>query len=195
MPRELDLERRRAEIADASIRLLARHGSKGLTVKALANELGGSTTLITHIYPRKADLYEGILESFERSLDADIAAHDASADALENLRAFLDWCMPTTPAEIEEERLRLALLDHAGTDRRMRSFLDRLDGRMRNLFRRHLEPLVEPGRLDTLVLVFRAATNGGTLAVFEHPVTWSHERRSAVIDHLIATLIDRRVDP
>lgn len=106
-------------------------------------------------------------------------------DAFANLHAFLQWCMPLTSEEIETERLRLALLDQSLSDARVRAFLDRLDERMLNLFRRYLEPLVQGDDIDRFALLFRAATNGGALSAIEHPAQWTAGRRDRVIDFLL----------
>ena len=189
MPRALDVEDRRAAIVLAAVRLLASHGSRGLTMKALAEALGGSTTLITHIYPRKSDIYEGILLSLEEEAAQTLSELEPGTDARTGLRAFLRWCMPMDRDAAEEERLRLALLDQADRDPRIKEFLDRMEARMLSLFRRQLAPLVAPDELDNMAGLFRAMTNGGVLGAIEHPEEWTQRRQLAVIDKMLDAFI------
>ncbi|WPO88856.1 TetR family transcriptional regulator C-terminal domain-containing protein (plasmid) [Herbiconiux sp. KACC 21604] len=193
LPRPLDLPARREAIAQAAFRLLAREGSRGLTVKALAAELGGSTTLITHIYPRKSDIYDGMLASLEEDLATTLSRVPSSDDPVAGLRAFLMWCIPLNADEIEEERLRLVLLDQAEHDPRIRTFLIGVEQKMRTLFRQQLAPLVPADQIEPLTLLLRALTNGATLGSIEHPEKWDAHRVGQVIDHLVDTVVRPRV--
>ena len=56
MPRRVDRESREREIQAATLRVIARYGVSGVTVRRVASELGSSTSVITHFTRDKDDL-------------------------------------------------------------------------------------------------------------------------------------------
>lgn len=189
MPRSLDVQSRKQEIAEATMSILAQGGSRALTVKAIAARLGGSTTLVTHIYPRKSDLYEGILAWLESDLENSLNESMDDVDDRENLRALIEWCLPLDARSLEMERTRLGLLTRADDDVRIRDFLESLEKRMRTLIRDRLAPLVPGDRLEILTDYVRSITNGAVLSAAEHPEKWTRSRQLAATTMLM-TVID-----
>ena len=59
----------RREVARAAIQLLARRGPRGLTLRALAEEMGGSITLVTHFFPNRRALLDAVLDYLPSPLD------------------------------------------------------------------------------------------------------------------------------
>lgn len=194
MPRSLDVQSRKQDIAEATMSLLAQGGSRALTVKALAAELGGSTTLVTHIYPRKADLYEGVLEWLESDLETSLRAAADTTDDRANLRALIEWCLPLDARSLETERMRLGLLPRADDDDSIREFLDKLEMRMRALIRERLAPVVPDEKLDILTAYVRSITNGAVLSAAEHPEKWTRSRQLTATTMLM-TVIDAASPP
>ncbi|WP_245571059.1 TetR/AcrR family transcriptional regulator [Catelliglobosispora koreensis] len=63
MPRSKgDHEARRRDVSGAVWRVLAEHGFTGLTLRAVATEMGATTGLVTHYFPSKRDLVEYALQ-------------------------------------------------------------------------------------------------------------------------------------
>ncbi len=56
MPRQVDHNLRRSEVAELAARLIATHGPEGLSLRAIAAAAGVSTTAVTHYFSRKQDL-------------------------------------------------------------------------------------------------------------------------------------------
>lgn len=67
MPRHVDTAQRDVEIGAATLRVIARHGVDGVTIRRVAAELGTSTTSITHYVPTREALLE---QSIGRAMDA-----------------------------------------------------------------------------------------------------------------------------
>lgn len=66
MPRTKgDDEARRRDVSEAVWRVLAAHGFGGLTMRAVAAELGATTGLLTHYFPAKRDLVAHALDLLE----------------------------------------------------------------------------------------------------------------------------------
>ena len=53
MPRFVDHDVRKRDIVRATLEVLAESGTGGLSFRAVAARLGGSTTLVTHYFPNQ----------------------------------------------------------------------------------------------------------------------------------------------
>ena len=105
MPKQVDHDERRAEIGRAVLAILARSGPRGLTVRAVARELGGSPSLVTHYYRNKRDLYEGMAAYLHGDWVKESEAIAAMEPGPERLSAFVLWMLPIgEEARIEEWR-------------------------------------------------------------------------------------------
>lgn len=62
MPKEVDHDARRSEIAHAAFRLIARDGFSNVTLRSIASELGSTTGLISHYYESKEALLAAALD-------------------------------------------------------------------------------------------------------------------------------------
>src|SRR3954464_14500290 len=112
MPKIVDIAQRRAELTEATARLIARSGIEAATMREIAAEAGWTTGALTHYFADKREL---LLATFEASLAARRSRraelNDASAGA--RLRASLEGALP-----IDEDRRRhwlvtLAACSHA----------------------------------------------------------------------------------
>jgi AcrR family transcriptional regulator len=56
MPIQVDVDQRRADVAEATFRVAARDGLRAVTLRSVAAALGASTTVITNYLPSRADL-------------------------------------------------------------------------------------------------------------------------------------------
>ncbi|HJG47134.1 TetR family transcriptional regulator, partial [Corynebacterium variabile] len=62
MPREVDTSARLQRIADATLAVAREQGTRAVTLRAVAKELGGSTTLVTNYLKTRADLILNALD-------------------------------------------------------------------------------------------------------------------------------------
>lgn len=185
MPRSVDHDGRRTEIARAANRLIAKSGSRGLTLRALADELGGSITMITHFLPNR----RAILDAATKQLIEDSSAALADLDALdlsptERLRRFLAWLLPTTEHALALERSRV-LMTAEPDSQFVREFYDTWEATIRPLIERYIAPLVPPAELWFYTDLLRVIQNGVVLSAVEHPDYWTSEKQYAFIDALI----------
>src|SRR6188472_4105948 len=87
MPRIVDVDVRRAELTDATARVIARSGIEAATMREIAAEAGWTTGALTHYFADKREL---LLATFQSSVAAGRAArrlHDRSAESLVERRA------------------------------------------------------------------------------------------------------------
>ncbi|WP_426321822.1 TetR/AcrR family transcriptional regulator [Microbacterium sp. E-13] len=192
MPKIVDHKVRKHEISVAAMRVLARSGPDGLTLRALARELNGSITLVTHFYADRQTLLEGIIDELSTNYDEDLASIPAGSDKIEDLRAYLLWMVPQTPEEIDVERCRVALV-HSADNPAIARFFSSMEAKARAAFEERLEGLVAPPEVPAAVDFLRALVNGAVLSAVEHPEIWTPQRHRRVVDYGMSALGLERV--
>src|SRR6266508_3158582 len=103
MPARTDHDARRRDVSEAVWRVLAEHGFGGLTLRAVAVEMGASTGLLTHYFPSKEALVRHALEVAEERT-ATRPRRDA-APGLPALRAAVLDVLPLTTASATMNRV------------------------------------------------------------------------------------------
>jgi len=99
MPKQVDHDRRRADIAALVVEVIQREGAESATVRRVSHEGGFSVGVITHYFRDKDELIASAFdwlagESFT-SLDATLAN---AAPGMARLRAALEFMVPLTGA-------------------------------------------------------------------------------------------------
>src|SRR5919107_3298082 len=116
MPKVVDHEQRREELATAVWRLAAREGLEALTVRAVAEEAGCSTGALVHYFSDKEDLLLFAFRTVADRVGRRVAKVETrTSDPLELARAMLAEGLPTDRARQEEVRLWFAFLGLALT--------------------------------------------------------------------------------
>jgi AcrR family transcriptional regulator len=112
MPARGDHDARRADVSEAVWRVLAARGFGGLTLRAVAAEMGASTGLLTHYFPSKRalvrhalDVAEERTETRDRRIPAD--------QGLPALRAALLDVLPLSEASTAMNRVWVSFWDAA----------------------------------------------------------------------------------
>ena len=191
MPRSVDHDERRRDIARAAIRLLAKSGPRGLTLRALADELGGSITLVTHFFPNRRALLDAVTSQVIEDNAADLASFESAQLApTEMLRAFLVWLLPTTAETLQLERSRVLLSAESDAHFNVQEFFDTWEQTIRGLIERYIAPVVPERDRQFYVDLLRVVENGVVLSSVEHPKYWTPEKQIEFIDALMP-LIER----
>lgn len=99
MPKRVDHQQRRREIAEALFRIAADRGLQGVTLRAVAAEAGISMNLVQYYFPAKEDMlrfgWQRIVElSAERAAGGIIRALE-SGDERAVVRAYLTGVLPS----------------------------------------------------------------------------------------------------
>jgi AcrR family transcriptional regulator len=176
MPAKTDHDARRRDVSEAVWRVLAAQGFGGLTLRAVAAEMGASTGLLTHYFPSKHALVMHALEVAEERTRA--RAKRPRGDGVAALRAALADVLPVTPELTEINRVWVSSWDAALADPDLRE----LEKNRYRRWRARLKPLV-------LAAQERAELIGGDpddlvagLAAFTHGL-------------VVQALFDRRLFP
>lgn len=186
MPIEVNNADRRRQIGEAGVRIVRKDGVAGLTVRAVAEELGGSTSLVTNYVRNRAELLDLTLESLARQWDTQVSGVAGSPkERLHQVAVWaLDWTSDSSPlvakilirilGEKTIEVQRLATLHRE---------LDRLHGRITEALLADDAPDPEIAA-DLLYL----ASRGAMITCVENPGDWPIDRLTRVASHLTRLL-------
>ncbi|WP_228044114.1 TetR/AcrR family transcriptional regulator [Streptomyces ferrugineus] len=188
MPRYVDPEERVRDIVGASLQALSEGGLAELTLRKIAQRMGGSITLITHYFANREVLLNAVLEYVLADVDAILEELEQIADPRERLRVALGWFLPDTEEALRQERARVALLTHQGAEPVIRRHLQRMEPAMRAVLVRAVEDLVPADELDGTVDMVRVWVSGIALSVVEHPEIWTPERQHAALKRFLTVL-------
>jgi AcrR family transcriptional regulator len=198
VPKVVDHEQRREELAAAVWRIASRQGLDAVTIRGVAAEAGWSTGALHHYFSDKEDLllfaFRTIADRVGRRVEA---ARESAREPVELVRELLAIGLPLDPERCDETRVWFAFLGLALT----RPALARAQGaayaQWRRLVASALEEAREAGELDATIDPSREAASLVALvdglavqAMFE-PSGPSAERQLEVLDARLAEL--RRV--
>ncbi|MES4904418.1 MULTISPECIES: TetR/AcrR family transcriptional regulator [unclassified Streptomyces] len=115
MPRTKgDHEARRRDVSEAVWKVMAIRGFAGLTLRAVAAELGATTGLLTHYFPTKHALVEYALDLLEQRTAS--RPRRRAGKGLAALRDALLDILPLTPAATDSNRIWVSSWDTALSD-------------------------------------------------------------------------------
>ena len=188
MPPQIDREAREREICLAAIRLLGHSGPGALTLRRLAQELGGSITLVTHVYPDRRALMEGLTKTWTKLSRQEIAQFEVGLDEAARLRHLLVWMVPLDDDTRSAEIGRVMLVAYRDSDLNVNVFYAAMDKEMRGLLRSHLRPFVDEDQLEIAVEIWRVFINGIVLSVAERPEKWPRKRVLTLLDNMMVRM-------
>ncbi|WP_433563076.1 TetR/AcrR family transcriptional regulator [Nocardia sp. CA-151230] len=185
MPIEVDSADRRRRIGDAGLRVVRDRGIAALTVRAVAAELGGSTSLVTNYVRDRTELLGLTMDSVLRQWDTEAESLTGADGGLAELAAWaVDWYSGDGPTVVAV-LLKVLAADRPDPDRleTVRRELDILHGQLRHAAR---ADNAEDSDLaaDLLYLI----TRGAMVTSVEDPDRWPLERLTRAATHLVDRL-------
>lgn len=161
MPKVVDHAARRAEITDAVIRVVARDGCAGLSVRTVADEAGWSPGAIRHYFTSQQALIGFAMETLSERVRRRVERRGSEATDLGGVARLLEEILPLDAPRRAESEVWLALAVSARTDPRLgavwREVHSELHGLMRScvlvlaqLSGRDLDVATEADRLHAL---------------------------------------------
>jgi AcrR family transcriptional regulator len=191
VPAKTDHDARRRDVSAAVWRVLAAEGFGGLTLRAVAAELGATTGLVTHYFPSKQALIVHALEVAEAHTRALVPSLEG-IHGLEALRQALAAVLPLTPEGTAINRVWVSSWDAALADPELYA----LERARYKRWRARLKPLVveaqndgdlPPGDPADLVAALAAFTHGLVVQALFDPRTFPRKRLLALLaSHLDA---------
>ncbi|MFC4947651.1 TetR/AcrR family transcriptional regulator [Pseudonocardia sp. GCM10023141] len=135
MARTRDLDEQQSRLSAATWAVLAEHGVRGLTLRAVAERAGCTTGLVLHAFPGKQALLAHARQLLHDRTRARADAVEASgAPPLQVLREVLAHAASLTPQARDEARIWVSFLAEGLSDAALgrqhvghnRAFLDRI---------------------------------------------------------------------
>ncbi|SEK48805.1 TetR/AcrR family transcriptional regulator [Streptacidiphilus jiangxiensis] len=177
MPIEVDQEQRLAQIAEATSQVARERGVRAVTIRAVAQQLGGSTAMITNYLPSRAALMANALRHAEREWSVETEELLSGLTGLDRLLALSQWMCTTERDDDVMRRLVTEIVSE--------SEASDAGVLVRKLAREHRDTLGEltaqagmadpEAAADVLHLIFR----GYWLSTLEDPESWPAERGAA----------------
>ena len=187
VPIEIEVEERLAAIAEATLRVAEARGADGVTIRAVANELGGSTTLVTNYVPSRAALIRNAIEHTMRRWQTEEDTALEGVPPQDRLEAIALWSCSTTDDDAPARQLFLEMITSSGSPAELTDAIRRDAGEHRDHLRAAAAAASVPDpdlAADLLHLVLR----GYYFASAEEPGEWTSERVSPIVERLVALL-------
>lgn len=199
MPRTKgDHEARRRDVSEAVWRVLAAHGFSGLTLRAVAAELGATTGLLTHYFPAKRDLVAHALDL----LDARTAARPrrSPGQGLDALRSALLDILPLTADATASNRIWVSSWDTALADPDLTEDYAGKYGRSRARLSERVAAAQElgelpPGDPDGIAAGAQSFVLGLVVQALFTPAEFTPERQVELLDAYLTALATPRETP
>jgi AcrR family transcriptional regulator len=187
MPRAVDHDRQKADIARAAIRVMARDGLERATMRKIAAELGSTTGLLTHYFADRDALVAYALDVQDAGLFAYL---EAAGEGVENGREALRRLILRlgTPANTADDSVffqRLAAIPH---DPALRDRSHRMYDRFEAMMLERIEAARNDGSLSPATSLRDAAdslmvtADGIYSTAIARPDRYPAERCLALID-------------
>lgn len=146
MPRTKgDHEARRRDVSEAVWQVMATRGFAGLTLRAVAAELGATTGLLTHYFPTKDALVEYALDLLEQRTIS--RPRRQTGQGLAALRGALLDILPLTPEATDSNRVWVSSWDAALSDTGLSADYARKYGHSRDRLSERVAAAQELGEL------------------------------------------------
>ncbi|MEV5006251.1 TetR/AcrR family transcriptional regulator [Streptomyces sp. NPDC056159] len=192
MPRTKgDHEARRRDVSEAVWRVLAAHGFRGLTMRAVAAELDATTGLLTHYFPTKRDLVAYALDLLE--VRSDSRLRRTAGEGMSAVRAALLDILPLTGEATVGNRIWVSSWDAALADPELSVDYARKYARSRDKLRDLVAAAQHLGELPTgdparIAAGAQSYVLGLVVQALFDPEAFPPHRQIELLDDYLATL-------
>lgn len=186
-----DHEARRREASEAVWRVLDAHGFGGLTLRAVAAELGATTGLLTHYFPTKRDLVAHALDLLDRRTAA--RTREVAEDESAALRVALLGVLPLTAEAATSNRIWVSSWDPALADPGLSRDHARRYARSRDRLRELVAAAQRRGEIragdpDDIAAAAQSFVLGLVVQALFDPAAFPARRQAALVDAYLRTL-------
>jgi AcrR family transcriptional regulator len=192
MPRTKgDHEARRRDVSEAVWQVMATRGFAGLTLRAVAAELGATTGLLTHYFPTKHALVEYALDLLEQRTVA--RPRRRTGRGLAALRDALLDILPLTAQAADSNRIWVSSWDAALCDGELSHDYARKYARSRDRLRERVAAAQDLGELPPgdpadIAAGAQSFVLGLVVQALFDPASFPPERQVALLDAHLAAL-------
>lgn len=189
MPIEVDEEERLQSIARATVDVARERGTRGVTLRAVADKLGRSTAFITNFIPSRASLMVNALEHAQTRWGADRARAVENVSGVQRLAVLARWMCDSDPedevfralwveviADIRGDTQRAYELVRAVTDATYQEFYYSAEG----------AGIDDPQQIADILYLF---CRGFHVKNVEDPEAWTDARANHALSVLLTRLL------
>lgn len=175
MPRDIDVEARLNDIAAATIRVARASGTHAVTIRAVARELGGSTTLVTNYLPSRGALIINVLDRANTRWKREWEQASQHLSAIERFESLITLQHGTDDTESVLRGLILEIVANSASEPVLRESLHRESQAFLTVLR---DTAAEAGFADpdAAADIGYLLLRGAYFANAEEPGYWSVER-------------------
>jgi AcrR family transcriptional regulator len=145
----VDHEERRAELVDATRRVILRDGIEAATTRRIAREAGFSSGVLTHYFADKEEIMQSALRVSHRRRAARLRSKVAGRSGLAALRALLLDTLPLDDRRARENGLEVCFWSRSLTSPALRRAQREEAAERRRLVRAQLAAALENGDIAT----------------------------------------------
>lgn len=181
MPIHVDIDQRRAAIAEATFRVAARDGVRGVTIRTVAAELGASTTVITNYLPTRADLLVNAVDQLGREWLEELDEVMAQAGGEAGLRRVMHDAVSWDEAELLRNSFWVGVLAAPVRSAEVDARLADVSNAVRSVLEKLLGECAHPDAAQAADVLFMVA-QGVFVSVVEAQDDWPPERTRRLAD-------------
>lgn len=188
MPKIVDHDDRRRELAEAAWRVILRSGIDGATTREIARESGYSPGVLTHYFDSKDDILRAVLElshtTILRRWDDILATHEGTP----TLRTFLLESIPLEQRHADETHIEISFWSRALVNDDLRSIQRAESKRFGEILRSLVCQAQENGDLDAaagtddIIELLSAVIDGLSVHALLHPGRYDAARLTKLMD-------------
>lgn len=158
MPRHVDADQRRYEVAQAVWRVILRAGLARASVRAVAQEAGLSVGSLRHYFSTQRELQVYSLQLINERAHERYTAVDRSLPVRERVESSMWAVLPVTPEQVEEHQVWLAFRNESATDPELAELVAEDRAMSLGLARQAVTALRDAGQTNPGIDVEAAAT-------------------------------------
>jgi AcrR family transcriptional regulator len=148
MPKLVDHEERRRELAGAVWRVIRSRGIDAASIRNVANEAGWSPGALRHYFSTQSELLTFAMQMVVERIEARVAALEPPADARSAVEQRLHELLPLDDERRAENEVWLAYAGRALVDPQLRARHEEVDEALREACLAALRELDRAGRLS-----------------------------------------------
>jgi AcrR family transcriptional regulator len=187
MPRVVDHEHRRHELAEAAWRAIIKYGLDGTTTRLIAKESGYSNGVLAHYFESKDEILLEALRNSHEGVDKRIREAVEEREGFDALRTFCIEVLPVSEQSARETHLEMSMWSRALVNEELRSVQRSESSRWLRLMERLIVDAQRSGELvdipsRTIAVLLSAVIDGLSIYALLYPDRFGKEELVSFLD-------------
>ena len=191
MPRVVDHDDRRHELAEAAWRAIVKYGLDGTTTRLIARESGYSNGVLAHYFESKDEILLEALRISHEGIDKRIREAVEHKEGFDALRTFCIEVLPISGQPARETHLEMSMWSRALVNDELRSVQRSESSRWRRLMERLIVDAQRSGELvdmppRTIAVLLSAVIDGLSIYALLYPDRFGKAELIDFLDNFFA---------